>query len=195
VGSADSGTPWFSMVDTTDSPWTPLAVITPPGGLSGASAAYVEFSDTGRTVVLGWRASGSALGVYVVPHNPLLSSSTSAPTSVTAITDFDVMGASISSLRGVAITPSISVLSPRPGKELSGVRRLVVQVRDPNAVYLSYTVDGAPTPSCPEDQGLADGISDSCCLQAAGWSGPDDHIVEITTHYSDGGTSATRVRY
>jgi len=195
VGSIDPGTPWFSMVDVTDSPWTPLAVIAPPGTVSSPSAAFSDFSDTGRTVVLGWRGSGSGVRVYVVPHDALLSSTTSAPTNVTDITDYDAMSVSFSSLRGVAMTPSISVLSPRPGKELSGVRRMIIQVRDPDIDYLSFLVDGAPVPTCPDDAGLTDGISDACLLQASGWSSPSDHTVEITAHFSDGTTASSRVRY
>ncbi len=195
LGSLASGTPWFTMVDVTDSPWTPLAVIAPPSGLTSPVAAFSAFSDTGRSVVLGWRASGTGARVYIVPHDPSLSSTTSSPTSVTAIADFDGMGASISSLRGVAMTPSISVLSPRPGKELSGVRRLIVQVRDPNVEYLSFRVDEAAVSTCPDDHSLADGISDSCLLSAMGWSGPSDHVVEITAHFTDGATAMSRVRY
>lgn len=195
LGSIDPGTPWFSMVDVTDSPWSPLAVVAAPGSLTSPSAAFADVSDTGRSVLLGWRASGSTLSVYVVPHDPTLSSTTSDPTLVTDIANYDVMGAFISSLRGVAMTPSISVLSPRPGKELSGMRRLLVQVRDPDIQRLSFQIDGATVPTCPDDVGLADGISDACILPAVGWTGTSDHRVEITAHFTDDTTAITQVRY
>jgi hypothetical protein len=68
-------------------------------------------------------------------------------------------------------------------------------VRDPDIVHLSFQIDGATVPTCPDDGGLADGISDACILPAVGWTGTSDHRVEITAHFTDDTTAITQVRY
>lgn len=180
----------IAMVDVTGSPLGPQAFISGP---SGAYARNAEFSDTGRFGVLAWKPSSSAVSVYAIPHDSTLSSTSGSPTAVTSITSFDSFSASLTSPRGLAITPGITVLSPRPGKDLNGYRKVVILVRNIDAEYLSYELDGSAIPACPDDAGIADGVSDTCVLDATAWSG--SHTLKVTVHFTDGSTSDYEYRY
>ena len=125
--------------------------------------------------------------MYAIPHDGTLSSTSASPTAVTAIPSFDTLGTALTAPRGLAITPGITVLSPRPGKALEGFRRVVVLVRDIDAAWLSYTLDGAALTDCPDDPALTDGISDTCVLDTMAWV--DTHTLKVTVHFTDGGTA------
>lgn len=199
-GDTTPESPWFLLADLgTESP---IAYIEYDLGGSTTWARMVEFSDSGRWLVLGYQGSSTITPFHAIPHDGALSSSSSSPTNVVDITGWDSMAVSTNKPRGLAITPSMSVISPRPGKELSGVRKLVVLVRDPEIDRLSFEINGSTT-ACADDSNLDDGLSTSCEFDASGWSGSSDRIVQVIGYYgedtpgdsSDDGTMVIEARY
>ena len=73
------------------------------------------------------------------------------------------------------MTPALSILSPRPGTEISGARTFHVQVRDTTVTEIAIDVDG--TTVCTDTE-INDGVSDACILDINGWSA-GEHIVTI----------------
>ena len=150
-----------------------------------------EFAQNGKFVALGFQRSPTAAVplLWTIPHD------SAASGTMSVASDGDALSASITKLRGVAITPVMSVLSPRPGKEISGRRRVHVLVRDPDVQKLTYQLDGAAIGSCPDETALDDGIGDACLLDSKGWVDADDHELTVTAHNSDGSTFMVTARY
>lgn len=180
----------FAVVDLSLSgPYTPSAFWEYGSGTYYPCVA--EFAQNGKFVALGFQHTTSTAVplLWTIPHD-------AAAAGTTAVTgDGDALSDSITRLRGVAITPVLSILSPRPGKELSGRRRVHVIVRDPDVTHLSYELDGATIGSCPDDSALDDGISDACLLDTKSWVDADDHELSVTAHHSEGTTFSVTGRY
>jgi hypothetical protein len=201
LGDTTPEGPWFMLSDLFGTGST-QAYIEYDLGSTTTWARMVEFSDSGRWLVLGYQGVSTITPFHAIPHDPTLSSTSSSPTNVVDITGWDAMAVSTDKPRGVAITPSMSVLSPRPGKELSGVRKLVVLVRDPAVNRISFDIDGSTT-TCADDTQLSSGLSTSCTFDASGWSGSADRIIKITGYYgedtpsdsSDDGSMVLEARY
>lgn len=200
VASTSPSAPYVSMVDITDyssgdwyaGSWIALS--------SATGARFAQFADTGRFVVMGWRCTACTTQVFTLPHDAAYATSSSASTApavdlITARSGYDTLAVATPSPRAVAISPGISVVSPRPGKKLTGFRRLVVLVRDIGALRLSYQVDGVAVSSCPDDTSLADGISDTCVINATGWSSTAEHTVHVTAEFADATEVTWEYRY
>lgn len=93
----------------------------------------------------------------------------------------------------VRTDPGITVLDPAPGSDLTGSHPVRIRVHDLDAESLSFELDGAPIPTCPDDTSLDDGISDTCTLDTTGLAGP--HTFRVTVHFLGGDTSEYTYRY
>jgi hypothetical protein len=127
-----------------------------------------RFADNGRFVVVGWQGGVSSPGRSMVAsfaHDASRSGLYEGPA------DGDIWSRALHDgwldrCQAVAITPTVSVLAPRPGTVLDHIRRLLIQVRDPEVTHLEISTDdgsGAetPVPGC-ESVVVHGGIADDC---------------------------------
>jgi hypothetical protein len=177
----------FAMVDVGGtSPWTADAdyYLT-----CGATCDYyprnMAWAQNGKFVALSYAQSSTTahLLVWLLPHD------NTATGSLEIQTYGNAMSATFVKPRGVAVTPLASILAPRSGKELSGLHRVYVLVRDPDVLNVSYMIDGASSADCPTDANLEDGISDTCVLDTRAWTDSDDHLLQVIFNYGGAGNS------
>jgi len=106
---------------------------------------------------------------------------------------YDAVGAGFDRPLGVAITPMLSITSPRPGVQVGGIRRFHVIVRDPSITAIEYKVNDGDT-VCT-DYELWDGSSE-CLIDTSEWTA-GDNIVTVTAiggtngDFSMGATTST----
>ncbi len=189
---ADYDTYDIAMIDVSDAAdWIPAAFYEAPGTTSSYSPRLVEFAQNGKFFVAGYAGSSSSAGlwVYSVPHDAAASG------TYTVAGAGDTFSQNLYKPRGVAISPIMSILSPRPGKELSGRHRVQLLIRDPDVESVTYTLDGVAVSGCPEDTHVGDGVSDSCLLDTRGWTDSTEHVLRVTAQYSDGSEFFVEGRY
>lgn len=172
---------YFAVVDVTSPasnyPLTGYLSWKTSSGTSGAKdPAFSEVSPNGKFLVFGFWDSTVGY-VYSVPM------STATAGGAIYSGSYDALGYLFAKPRGIAITPFLSVASPRPGMVVGGVRRLHVVVRDPNVVSLTATLDGATTLCTGSITSTgALGFSDDCLMDTSTWaSGWHDVAVEAAT--------------
>jgi len=182
--TSDPGSQVFAMTDMNQSS-SPYDADAEYEHVAGATfyPRIARFSGNGKFVAFGFAATATGEpDVWTIPHDP----GAAGLYDVSSVGD--AMSHSFQKTRGVAISPAMSILSPRPGKELSGIHRVYVLVRDPDVVTVSYTLNGSAISTCPDDAALSDGVSDSCLLDTTDtstWTGDDD-VLEVHAEYSDG---------
>ncbi|HJN73079.1 MAG TPA: hypothetical protein QGF58_04000, partial [Myxococcota bacterium] len=108
----------------------------------------IEFAQNGAFVALA-TAQG---GPWTLPH------SASATGEAYLASTGDRMGVAVSKARGLAITPMLSVIAPRPGQPIVGEQALHVLVRDPSVSSLDFEMDDW-TCSAPVVENLAWGCT------------------------------------
>lgn len=134
----------------------------------GATPRDVAFADNGQFVSLVWNSTfgGVVNNLHTESGVPTCDFSSAMSTGY------------MEEANAVAITPTLSVLSPRPGNIVDGVRRVLIAVRDPGYAWLEFSLvdeSGADiTPSsCTYDYDLDDGFSEGCTFDGAalddGW--------------------------
>lgn len=89
---------------------------------------------------------------------------------------YDAVGSNFTKPRGAAITPMLSIATPRPGTQIAGIKRLHVIVRDPTVTEVYYSVDGTEVCSDTEP---ADGSAEDCLLNTSAWAS-GEHVVTVT---------------
>lgn len=186
---ASGAKPCFALagIDSSGSR-TPVAYLERSGG--GYLARLTEFSDSGLFAVLAWQRTSYSTAIrqiFAVEHVPDRTCGTTpccttgGPelTDVVTLSDADVLPEETKKVRGLAITAVVNVVSPRPGTKLFGSRRVVVQLRDPQAAALRYEVDGSGLASCPEDTQLFEGLADGCVIDTVDLSTATEHTLTV----------------
>jgi hypothetical protein len=142
-------------------------------GSSGATAnhypTFVESAQNGAFIVVGAYWSAGASYTYVIPRGV----STGGGSVYTG--SYNPFGATFTRPRGAAITPMLSIASPRPGTRVGGIKRFHVIVRDPSVTSVEFHVDGSL--ECT-DTALADGSADSCEIDTFDWTS-GGHVVTV----------------
>ncbi|RME21004.1 MAG: hypothetical protein D6798_19140 [Deltaproteobacteria bacterium] len=132
----------------------------------------VDFADNGRFVMMGFQNSTSGSSwVTTADHDAVPASSTS---DLLRGDVMDTMSHIFYKPRGMDMTPLMSVMSPRPGTVISGVRTVQVVVRDPSVLSVAFI--RGPTTLCV-DHDVLDGIAE-CEIDLSTWTS-GEHVIEI----------------
>jgi hypothetical protein len=179
----------LSSTASSSTPSTTLYMKASSGASYSSYPVFVEAAQNGAFVVVGSYSSTLANHAYVISRADATGGGSVYNGS------YDAVGASFERPRGVAITPMLSIASPRPGVQVRGIKRFHVIVRDPSITEIDYQVNGITV--CTDDE-LWDGSSEDCLINASGseWAA-GDNIVTVTaiggTHgdFSMGATYST----
>ncbi len=179
----------LSSAASSYTPSTTLYMKASSGASYSSYPVFVEAAQNGAFIVVGSYSSTLAAKAYVISRDDATAGGSVYNGS------YDAVGASFERPRGVAITPMLSIASPRPGIQVGGIKRFHVIVRDPSVTAVVYQVNG--TPVCT-DYELWDGSSEDCLIDTSEseWD-PGDNIVTVTaiggTHgdFSIGATYST----
>lgn len=182
----------FHVVDFSGS-WSSSYAASSVCRLSSGSATpsytptFVDMAPNGQFAILGAQNKNTSYGgyVYTVAHDDVLSNPS------LDVTDYDNLATWVYKPRGSAVTPLLSVASPRPGTAQSGIRTIHVLVRDPNVTSLDIYVDG--TLECT-DTDIQDGISDSCLVDFRSL-GSGEVQVKVEATLSNGDTFFVEAPY
>lgn len=193
VACSDSTYGGVGQIDVTTAPASSYTVETMlhTGATTSDSTAYyppfVDVAQNGAFLLIGAnKTSGTGLSkAYVIPQ--VIATSGADQWS----TDYEAVDASFTKPRGGAITPMLSIATPRPGTLIGGIKRLHVIVRDIGITSLTYLMDGS---SFCSDTNLADGSSEDCQIDASDLdSGP--HTLTIVAEGAATGDWEMNVPY
>lgn len=162
--------------DTTPCNYTPTTYLYP--GVSAITSPsyfpnFLDVAQNGAFLIFGaYDSAGTSntSSVFSVPR----SVATAAASFYTG--SYDAVGSNFTKPRGAAITPMLSIATPRPGTQIAGIKRLHVIVRDPTVTEVYYSVDG--TEVCSDTE-LADGSAEDCLLNTSAWAS-GEHVVTVT---------------
>jgi hypothetical protein len=162
------------------SSYTPATTLYLKASSTASSTSYpvfVEAAQNGAFIVVGSYSSSSSVNyVYVIPWTIAAGGGSVYSGS------YDAVGATFNRPRGVAITPMLSIATPRPGVQVAGIKRFHVIVRDSSIEEIVYELDGSTV--CTDTE-LWDGSSEDCLIDTSGWSA-GDHVVTVV---ANGGAS------
>lgn len=179
----------LSSAATSYTPSTTLYMKASSGATWSNFPAFVESAQNGAFIAVGSYSATLADSVYVISRADATGGGSVYNGS------YDAVGASFERPRGVAITPMLSIASPRPGVQVRGIKRFHVIVRDPSIAAIVYQVNGETV--CT-DYEIWDGSSEDCLINAtaAEWEVGDNLVTVMAiggTHgdFSMGATYAT----
>ena len=160
----------LSSAASSYTPSTTLYMKASSGASYDSFPVFVEAAQNGAFIVVGSYSSTLASKAYVISRADATGGGNVYNGS------YDAVGASFDRPRGVAITPMLSIASPRPGVQVGGIKRFHVIVRDPSISAIEYKVnDGDPV--CTDNE-LSDGSSE-CLIDTSEWTA-GDNIVTVT---------------
>jgi hypothetical protein len=160
--------------------YTPATTLYLKATSTASSTSYpvfVEAAQNGAFIVVGSYSSSSSVNyVYVIPWTVAAGGGSVYSGS------YDAVGATFNRPRGVAITPMLSIATPRPGVQVAGIKRFHIIVRDPSIEEIVYNLDGSTV--CTDTE-LWDGSSEDCLINTRAWP-PGEHVITVV---ANGGAS------
>jgi len=126
----------LSSAASSYTPSTTLYMKASSGASYSSYPVFVEAAQNGAFIVVGSYSSTLAAKAYVISRDDATAGGSVYNGS------YDAVGASFERPRGVAITPMLSIASPRPGVQVGGIKRFHVIVRDPSITEIVYQVNG-----------------------------------------------------